>query len=265
MTTSNRVLELINREIDGLNSPKESEELSEYLARDRDAAFLFEDLKRVSTIVGGAEPVEPPRNLRANILNSIDPKRYAEKRRLNPLTILVNFLPQRASLRYALVFSFGIVLGVVIYGLLSDLGKQGSVESTTLYGTMRLDRASEAFEPADNLEISLQNVQGSVSTKHGRGLVSVELALQSQQEVETVLQFDPHSLSFVGLQQLDYTGNNINIGGNAVQVRNTGDNKYVFFFSEKAQSPKPMDFKILSSGSLLYEKALSTQKKGQEE
>jgi hypothetical protein len=263
MTTNNRVLELINREIDGLNSPKESEELSEHLSRDHEAALLFEDLNRVSTILDGAEPVEAPRNLRANILNSIDPKRYAEKRRLNPLTTLVNFLPQRGSLRYALVFTFGIVLGVVIYGLLSDMGKQSSVESTTLYGTMRLDRASESFEPADNAEINLQNVQGSVSTKHGKGLVSVELALQSQQEVETVLQFDPHSLSFVGLQQLDYTGNPIDIGGNAVHVRNIGDNKYVLFFSEKAQSSRPMDFKILSAGSLVYEKALSTGKKGQ--
>jgi hypothetical protein len=262
MTTNNRVLELINREVDGLNSPKESEELRGYLAHDHEATLLYEDLKRVSAILGGAEPVEPPRNLRANILNSIDPKRYAEKPRLNPLTTLVNFLPQRGSLRYALVFTFGIVLGVVIYGLLSDLGKQGAVENTTLYGTMRLDRAAEAFEPADNAEISLQSVQGSVSTKHGKGLVSVELALQSQQEVETVLQFDPHSLSFVGLQQLDYTGNPIDIGGNAVHLRNIGDNKYVLFFGEKAQSPRPMDFKILSSGSLVYEKVLSTGKGG---
>jgi hypothetical protein len=263
MTTDNRVLELINREIDRLNSPKESEELRGYLAHDHDATLLYEDLKRVSAILGGAEPVEPPRNLRANILNSIDPKRYAQKRRLNALTTLVNFLPQRGSLRYSLVFTLGIVLGIVIYGLLSDLGKQESVESTTLYGTMRLDRAAEAFEPADNAEINLQTVQGSVSTKHGKGLVSVELALQSQQEVETVLQFDPHSLTLVGLQQLDYTGNPIDIGGNAVHVWNIGDNKYLFFFNEKAQSPKPVDLKILSSGSLVYEKALSTGKGGQ--
>jgi hypothetical protein len=263
MTTNNRVLELINREIDGLNSPGESEELRGYLAHDHDATLLYEDLKRVSAILAGAEPIEPPRNLRANILNSIDPKRYAEKRRLNPLAILLNYLPQRSSLRYALVFTFGIVLGVVIYGLLSDLGKQGSVESTSLFGTMRLERASEALEPADNAEINLQNVQGSVSTKHGKGLVSIELALHSQQEVETVLQFDPQSLGFVGFQQLDYTGNPIDIGGNAVHVRNTGNNKYLLFFNEKAQSPGSMDLKIFSSGSLVYEKALSTRKGGQ--
>jgi len=177
----------------------------------------------------------------------------------------VNILPQRGSLRYALAFTFGIAFGVLSYGLLSDLGRQGSVESTDLYGTMRLDRASEAFEPADNVEITLQNVQGSVLTKHGRGLVLVELALQSQQEVETVMQFDPHSLSFIGLQQLDNTANNIDIGGDAVRVRSTGDNKCLFFFNERAQSHRPMDLKILSSGSLLYERALSTRKKGQEE
>jgi hypothetical protein len=265
MATNNRVLELINREIDGLNSPKETEELRGYLAHDHEATLLYDDLKRVSAILDGAEPVEPPRNLRANILNSIDLKRYAEKRRLNLVVTVLNFLPQRGSLRYALVFTFGIVLGVVIYGLLSDLGKQGPVENTTLFGTMRLDRATEAFDPADNAEISLQSVQGSISTKHGKGLVSVELALQSQQEVETVLQFDPHALSFVGLQQLDYTGNAIDIGGNAVHMRNNGDSKHILFFNEKAQSPRPLDFKILSSGSLVYEKALSTRKKRQEE
>jgi hypothetical protein len=265
MTANNRVLELINREIDGINSQEESEELKGLLSHDQEATLLLNDLKRVSAILDGAETVEPPRNLRANILNSIDPKKYSEEAWSNPLGRFVNILPQRGSLRYALVFTFGIAFGVLIYGVLSDLGRQGSVEKPDLYGTMRLDRASETFEPADNAEISLQNVQGSVSTKHGRGLVSVELVLQSQQEVETVMHFDPHSLSFVGFQQLDNAANNIDIGGDAVRVRSTGDNKCLFFFNEKAQSVRPVDLKILSSGSLLYQKALSTRKKSHEE
>ena len=262
MANDNHVTELINQEIDGANSDAESAKLKEILMKDAEARGLYNDLARASNLLSTTEEVEAPRNLRANVMNSIDPNRYAGRERKSRLRSLVSLLPQPLPFRYAIVFSSGLVVGLGLYALIAGTNKDGSVDVSNLYGTMRLERASEIFEPADNAEIKLDAVHGTITTRYARGLVSVEVDLQSQQEIETVFQFDPRALSFIGLQQLDNTSGGINIGENSLRLKNNGDRKYLFFFTDRAQSLTSVDLKILSSGTVLYEKALSTRRKG---
>ena len=207
--------------------------------------------------------MEPPRNLRAYILNSIDFSRYAVKERKSALRWLIDLVPQKAPLRYALVFSLGLFAGVVVYALFADLNRDTSVDISKLYGTMLADRSSEKLEPADNVEISLDKVTGTITTMHTKGLVLVQVNLRSQQEIETVFDFDSGFLSFMGYRQIGDAKSNLSITENSLRLTNLGDKRYLLLFDDKARATTSLKVKILSSGSVLYEKPLSTGRESQ--
>ena len=257
------IIELINREIDGANSLEESARLKEYLARDRGAQNLYDDLVRVSARLKIVEEVEPPRNLRSNIINSIDFGRYAVKDRRSPLKWITDLIPQKAPLRYALVFSLGLFAGVVVYALFADLDRDSSIDVSKLYGTMLADRSSEKLEPGDLAEISLEKVTGTITTMHTKGLVLVQVNLRSQQEIETIFDFDSGFLSFMGYRQLGDAKSSLSISENSLTLRNTGDKRYLLLFDDKARAATSLRVKIMSSGVLVYERPLSTGRDGQ--
>ena len=66
-----RHLELIHGEIDGENSAEESRELHQALDSSTECRALYEDLRRVADLLQDAKPVEPPRQLRARIVDAL--------------------------------------------------------------------------------------------------------------------------------------------------------------------------------------------------
>jgi hypothetical protein len=66
-----KYVELMNREIDGLNSRAESAELEKYLHRNPEAGRYYRELLFVAGALNRVPEVEPPAGLKASILNSI--------------------------------------------------------------------------------------------------------------------------------------------------------------------------------------------------
>lgn len=255
------IIELINKEIDGANSHEDSIKLKEFLGRDREAQDLYNDLMRISTQLKMVKEVEPPRNLRANIINSIDFNRYSLRERRSPLGWVRDVVPRRVPLRYALIFSMGLFAGIVIYTVFSDGNRDTSVDISKLYGTMLVDRSSEKLETVDNVEITLDKVTGTIRTMQVKGLVLVDVSLRSEQEIETVFDFDSGFLSFIGYRQVSDSRNSLNIGENSLRLTNVGEKRYLLLFNDKAQIATFLNVKILASGAVLYEKPLSAGRK----
>jgi len=263
MALDERITELIHREIDGVNTQEESSQLRGYLSENQEAKSLYDDLRRISTLLEGVEVVEPPRNLRANILNSINFTKYAAASRRSPLNWLTTLLPQKAPMRYALVFSLGLFAGVVVYALVADVTRDASVDISKLYGTMMADRSVEKLAVDDEIEIALERVTGTITAMHTEDLVLVQVSLRSQEDIETVFEFDSGFLTFAGYRQLDDAKNSLHIAASSLHVTSPGSKKYLLLFDDKARVATSLNVRILSSGALLYERPLSSRKKSE--
>ncbi len=53
-------IELMNNEIDGHNTPAQSDSLRSYLESDREARRLFDELQQSATLIAESEDVAPP-------------------------------------------------------------------------------------------------------------------------------------------------------------------------------------------------------------
>ena len=66
-----RTIELMNDEIDGRNSPAQSEELRGYLASDPEARRFFAELENSTRLLAESDEVEPPADMPQHIMDRI--------------------------------------------------------------------------------------------------------------------------------------------------------------------------------------------------
>ena len=115
-----KYIELMNKEIDGLNTPQESAELKSYLKDEPEAQKQFNNLLDVSKSLEQLEEIEPSPELKKSIINSINWKKYStkEKKRRS----FLGFTQLKFNVKYAYVFTCGLILGII--GFLSDITRQ---------------------------------------------------------------------------------------------------------------------------------------------
>ena len=189
-----RHLELIHGEIDGENSAEASRELHQALDSSTECRALYEDLRRVSDLLQTAKPVEPPRQLRARIVDALVDALPQSQPRPAPGRVGRGWLSMLTP-GYAGAFAMGLL---VAFGAVSMQRWAGDadLDISQLAGTMT---QHEAASP--RLLIDLDEISGSVVIRDQDPLLMVEFDLNSTGIVDVVVTFDGADARFNGLAQ----------------------------------------------------------------
>ncbi|MDZ7291755.1 MAG: hypothetical protein ONB44_16085 [candidate division KSB1 bacterium] len=259
-----KYIELINREIDGVNSPQDTAKLRDYLAQNAEAKQLYDELVATANLL---QAVEPSPNLKKRVMSSIRPDRYAVKERTFSWGSIRNvaqafFGAPAPQLKYAYAFAFGLMAGVCIYALLSSTSnQQASLDMRDLTGTMIWREATGKFERADSATADLDIGHASILVQYAASSVIAELNINTSQEVKAQLEFEENDLGFSAISMLNKeTIPALSVNENSVQLINRGNNNYVIAFKDKAPIPSLLRFRLFAAGALLYEKNLRTAK-----
>ncbi|MFQ5708882.1 MAG: anti-sigma factor family protein [bacterium] len=256
-----KYFELINKEIDGVNSPDDTKQLKEYLAQHPEAEHFYQALTKLSKMLLQVHDVNPSPNLKKRIFNAIPWDKYAiKKQRRKSLKSLLPAPRFRLSFNYVYAFSAGLILGVIGYALLShSLQKNARLDFSHLTGTLLVDESLNSLEPVERVSLDLPGTSGTFELKRGRGVIVAELRLNAHQQVENVLAFDQHDLAFAGFGHM--TGGPVAVDADSGHVRLSyrGDQEYILVFNDKLSTPTPLNLKIFSAGILRYEKTFLTE------
>lgn len=251
--------DLINRDIDGVLSPKETNRLSEYLSTDPEAQNYYDEIENLSKMLAQVEEVAPGPNLKKNILNSIPVQKYQneENRERTPLFSAWNFRP---NYRLTLAFAFGLIIGFFTYSFVTDLPPNNN---SNLIGTILLNGSEDRFRPADQAEITLPEINGTVSSQYAENVVLFRVDLTTDSEIEVVVEFDGNDLRFAGFRSQKYSARQINVSSNELRLVNKGLHKYILVFEDQTPLVSQFSVKIFAE-KLLYEKNLTTRKASKE-
>ena len=252
--------DLINRDIDGVLSPKETNRLSEYLSTDPEAQNYYNELVNLSQMLEQVEEVDPGPNLKKNILNSIPVPKYQseENRERTPFFSAWN---SRPSYRLTLAFAFGLIIGFFTYSFVTDLSPNNN--NSNLIGTILLNGTDAKFKPADQAEITLPEINGTVSTQYAENVVLFRVDLTTDSEIEVVVEFDGNDLRFAGFRPQKYSAGQINVSSNELRLVNKGRHDYVLIFEDKTSVDSQVTVKMFAD-KLLYEKTLGTREVNRE-
>jgi hypothetical protein len=177
-------LALVHAEIDGELDGRQRAELARRLLADPEARALREDLLRLRTLLDSIGDVEPPAQLRANILHALPV----------PTTPPGQFAWSAPRWRYAAVIAGVLGVATVVYETV-DGSRPGSAE---VAGTIA---ASHAPATLDTVRLGSGPVAGRVSLYRDGGGLGLAFELVASAPVDVVIANGGHTLQVNGLGQ----------------------------------------------------------------
>lgn len=253
-----RYIELMNKEIDGLNTPSESHELQTYLDGNRDAKEYFEGLQRTANALQGVEEQEPPSYLRNHILNSIKFAATATTTRSDWVGRLVETVQSRSFRRYSLVFASGLCIGVLFF-VLANPWRENVEDTSKLSGSMALFPDLSSLKMIDSILVGGEGVEGVFRTYRTEGRIFVETELKSPDRLRVELNSDPAELAFGSIVRIAGTEGDVNVTQGRIMFTGLKSDRSIVTFVDVGQARRPIEGRIYKDGSVVQSVVLRTQ------
>ncbi len=253
-----RQIELMNGEIDGVNSPEESAELKRYLESHPEAQSYFEGLHRLEDIFEEAKKQLPPEQLRQNILSSVyDSQEESEKR--NTVAAIFSFLKKRPSRKFVYAFAAGIIFGLCLFALIGKfVPSSTSMNLEKLYGTLAIIEDEKSLFTSQPIIFKLNKVSGSVRVRYAKEKIFTELRLLSDSKIQVIFQHDQR-VQFEGLSVAGDGHYQTAIGDSETRLTHNGTRDYLLLFNDERRTKSPILFKVMAGEEQLFEKTIQAR------
>lgn len=199
--------DLMQGEIDGVNSAADSSRLRELLSASPDLEARYVALRNVSDLLGRAERLEPPAGFADGVMSAV--RRPAPTRPARPgwrdlLRSVLSPAPLAAC-------ACTLLLGVVVGGLLPpDSRLFSGSERAALSGTAVSSGRLAGAGTLDRKVLALNGVRGEAVIRNDAGLLVVDLDLDTTRPVDVSLE-----LATTGLSLRSFTRDGLS-GGDVV-------------------------------------------------
>jgi hypothetical protein len=244
-----RTIELINKELDGLNSESESKELETLLSENDEALKYYDELLRAASALKRIEQVEPPTFLKTHILNSI--KSLPIPNDIGFVTRILGVFRQRPAVRYAVVFASGLCVGILLL-VIADPWRQVEIPDVgTVSGTMIVPAEVSRLQKIDSVGVDGAGFRGMFKTLRGDGTITVECAVASSENLRLEMTADPEELKFVAINRLGGTENDVMATGGKVIFTGTRSEHGLITFTELAAPQRPIEVRVYKAGTVV--------------
>ena len=226
-----RLIELINNEIDGHNSASEHQELMQAVASDEHASKLYHDLLRTAAALKDVEQVQAPPYLKHLVMNSIHAIRTPSVHHNSWLPSWTAVFHSKPAVRYAVVFASGLCVGLLFLVLASPWQRHGEPEASTVSGSMALFSDLHGLPVLETARVEGEGVEGTLRTYKSGGSVFVEIEIQSADDISIELNSDPGELRFDGIRRLPGAEGEVNVTQGKVVLTGARSEQAVVAFS----------------------------------
>lgn len=233
-----RVIDLINAEIDGELGSHESAELETILQASEEARVMKAALLKLSSLMENMPEQEPPADLVSRVVGQVrlPAPRPADGPSLRPKWSLLGSLASFQPAQAGVAFAAGLLLTVAFYEAAQHDGAPADLSS--LVGTMVADPSSIPAREKDSLPITGLGVSGSVSLGEIGEYVVLSFDLESAQQTEIEVELAEAGLGFGGIAHASAAGNAVNetyeVSGGTLRVVNQGRQVFSVFLPQVA-------------------------------
>ena len=246
-----RLDRLMNQELDGVNSPADSETLQKTLETSREARDRYESLRAAQELLRGVEGPSPGPEFKDGVLAAVRrsarpaaPARFSWRpAALGPL-----------RLKYALFFGLGLGLGLLILVVFRNRTIEAGFDARQLVGTVAEART---LRPAGGLRFDQGLVSEDLRLRFGDGCLVAEVHGSAAGDVELVLTFDKDRLSFDALRQTRGDQGGVTIEPGRLEIRTAGSHGYVLVFNAKGGLPLALNYRVGAGGSAVFARDLT--------
>lgn len=248
-------IELINGEIDGVNTPEQSSELTGYLETHPEAQRYYDELCEIGRTFEQMKDLDPPRKLRGAILSSTS-RRARRPGRESYLARIREALMPQARPRYAFAFVAGALVGFCVFAVSSLVMLRGTTtQPDGLYGTLTAGTKATEIISSECIPFDLPHLYGGACIEHSKDAVQANLDLSTHEEIHVIFEYDDR-IRFEGLRALDESDHTVRIERNRAELIHQGECGYVLVFSDDRATGSPLHVSITADGALLFERSI---------
>jgi len=278
-----RYIELMNREIDGLNSHKESAELETHLRKNPEAERYYRELRFVAAALDRVPEIEPPPELKATILASIfgdeagAPARTTEARvaagtrvkagaktrarRERRAASMLEIFRIRWEPRFAYVLAACVAVGIFLFVLFwRVVPGRAPRDLEALYGSIVTNQEVGQLLTVQPIEFALPGMKGEFHVRYERRKILAAFDLHSDSRIQVVFDYS-RDVSLESITALSKCQYDVKAGDGRFELTHSGDCRYVIVLEDKNSTHSPIGLKILREGSLLLEETAQPVRK----
>ena len=181
-----RSIELMNKELDGLNTPDESAALRSFLSASEEARRAYDELRGVAGMFAAAGDVMPPPDMKRAIMAAVAEREALRGARRAEHWRFLDVLTPR--MKVACSFVAGIAFGLVaLIILLRAMPQVSELDRKDLYGTLAGGRGAGDVIASESISIEAGDISGSVAAQYRDNSLTVAIDLNAPRETEVVL------------------------------------------------------------------------------
>jgi hypothetical protein len=242
-----KIIEWIEKEIEGTIRPDEKHKLHSYLKENPEASAYYKDQILMADLLDNVQEVEPPPNLRDRILDAVDMSRYAAKGKRMRFRSS-SYGKMKLNPRLALAFGLGLIIGVLIPMFIKWGESQDyRLNRINFIGTVGV-QGSGNFIELERTPIDEPGIEGYFSISQWEHMIACEIHLNSMEEVELLLRFSPPLVKFYGSKPHPETTSILENGNDYVKVQGVEEIRYLLFLQKKIETGTPIEITITQMG-----------------
>ncbi len=271
------LIEQMNREIDGLNSPKESAELKKLLRGNSEAEKYYRELMFVASVLNRVPEVEPPTGLKDSILNSIFGEEAGARTKARdagvaaeavtaagvrtragrvrrPASVL-DVLHIRWEPRLAYVLAACLAVGLFLFVLFwRVVPGRAPRDLEALYGSIVSRQETGQLLVVQPIIFALEGVSGDFHVRYEAKRILAALDLHSDSGIQVFFDYskDVSLKSITALNKCQY---NAKAGDGKFELTHSGDCRYVIVLEDMGGTHSPILLRVIRGGNLLLEEA----------
>lgn len=235
--------DLVQREIDGENTPEQSAELRRLMATDPGLAARHAELAALVRTLEAIGQEAPPAGLANDVMRAI---RRGAGATSGPLGAWRSVLARRPVLGHAVSLAAGVAMGILSVGLVEPsrfYAREGAVSGTILPA----DRLA-SFGQLDRQGLSAEGVQGEAITRQGDGELLAELRVDSRAPLKLTLEFDPSILAPLAFERGEVGEGAVSLEPGRVRITHAGAGEYRFVMRRRRPAGTSLRLTVTGEG-----------------
>ena len=257
MVMDDQYTDLIQQALDDEISDRDREVLDRYLARSPEALETFRRMARLLQAPAFRASVEPPSDLKIQVLQSIDPSRYGADTSRRPWARFREYLHLVSTPRLAYGVAMGLLLGVALGALgVSGYDEAERIDPSVLSGSLTMsDPAQNAHRFAEE-SFAGNQVFGRMTADHADGMALIRFELSANRKVTMILEFEPDAWAFQAFHQQTQESTQVVTRPGRIEVSHQGRNLYLFRFGLPTERSTRLTYRILTDA-VIYQGEIS--------
>ena len=249
----NRIVELINCDLDGSISRIEKDELVSALKVNSEAKELYVKMTSLTEGLKAVKAVEPPAGLKENIMRMLPDIRTEAVKKPGIIESISGYFEKVPKFQLAGSFSFGFAAALVLMMIVISPERGNLVSPNATMGSIALSETDGEFIEIESKQVQFDDNSISISSRRSGSKIKLVISLPEVPSAEIMIKAGSESLGFISFERLSGSAATFESVDNYVEIKTLFSGKWEIMFEEQSANNKEMIVYIENNSSSISE------------